>query len=63
MLISIRVPEASELLWSLYRLIPEDRRNEVRSDVDKMASFLDPPSPLDCVVFTVGGNGACKPPV
>lgn len=64
MLIEVQYPEASELLWELFRELPEDVKPRFSERVNKVSSALDHPSlGFSDVVATVGGDRTCEPPV
>jgi len=54
MLINIQFDEAAELLWELYKAIPEERRAAFTPRVDKIASCLQHPNLDGAVVYAFG---------
>jgi hypothetical protein len=57
MTLDVQYPEAAELLWSLFRELPEEKRRLYAKQVDRVASTLHhPPSDAD-VAATISSDG------
>jgi hypothetical protein len=64
MLIEIKYVEASELLWDMFRELPESVQKRFSERVNKVSSVLDQPSlGFSHIVGTVGSDRTCEPPV
>lgn len=61
MVINIQFDEAADLLWELFRAVPEERRTEFSERVNRAAACLQHPSNLDkSVVVTIRSDRTAK---
>ena len=57
MMINVQVPEAAELIWELFKMLPKEKQPLFAAKCDSIASLLEHPNLDGAVVLTVSGNG------